>query len=198
MDKIYFTSDTHFGHTNILRFGKGRPFEDINEHDEMLIKNWNDRVGPGDRIYHLGDFSMSNPERIRSILERLNGQIFIIRGNHDKNLRGDKTLNHVIWIKDYFKLKVPDEGTVTGKQEIVLSHFPFEVWDKRHYGSWHLHGHCHGNLPSPEWQPRLDVGVDNCNFAPISYEEVKKVMKAKTFKPLDHHSDKRKGKKDVY
>lgn len=190
MNDIFFTSDTHFGHENILIFGKGRPFANIKEHDEAIIEAWNGRVSVGDRVYHLGDFSFAFRERTEEILSKLNGQIFLVKGNHDKGLKSEK----FIWMKEYYRLKVKDEDTVTGTQEIVLFHYPIESWDKRHYGAWHLHGHCHGNLESPPHQPREDVGVDNQGFAPVSYAEIKERMSKKTFKQLDHHSDKRNRK----
>lgn len=199
MDRIFFTSDTHYGHRNIIKFGKGRPFSTIEEHDEALIRNWNERVSPGDRVYHLGDFSMAHPERIDKILARLVGQKFFIRGNHDKAMRGN-ILKHFVWAKDYFKLKVPDPDTKnpTGKQEIVLCHYPMEIWDKRHYGSWHLHGHCHGNLAEDKRQvPRFDVGVDCWDYAPVSYEQIKEAIREREVNGWsldfrDHHSDYRK------
>ena len=194
MNKIYFTSDTHFGHKSILHLGEGRPFESVEEMDEAMIANWNSVVDVGDRIYHLGDFSFHKPKETLEILQRLNGQIFLIEGNHDSSRMKDEVRSEFIWTKIRYNLKVSDEDTcdISGKQTIVLDHFPHEIWDKRHYGAWHLHGHCHGHLDSPAWQPRLDVGADKHNFTPISYEFVKEHMSKKTFVPLDHHSDKRK------
>ena len=87
-----------------------------------------------------------------------------------------------------YELKVPDEE-MDLEQHIVMCHYPIESWNKRHHGSWHLHGHCHGSLPSPDWQARLDVGVDVHKFKPIPYEEVKALMTFKVFKPIDHHRE---------
>lgn len=205
MDNIWFISDTHFGHKNILVFGNGRPFANIEEHDEAIIQNWNERVKPGDRVYHLGDFAMAHHEKIQKILSRLNGQKFHIRGNHDKNMRGE-ILEHFVWSRDYFKLKVPDEdsSSPTGKQEIVLCHYPMEIWDKRHYGAWHLHGHCHGNLAQDKRQiTRFDMGVDCWGFAPASYQDVKRSIRKRKQEGSweldfrDHHKDRSKGKIDV-
>jgi len=193
MNKIWFTSDTHFGHTNILKFGKGRPFSNIEEMDETIIQHWNETVSEGDRVYHLGDFSFSKPERTLDIAKMLKGQKFLVEGNHDKSDRrfSSVLLKEFVWVKPYFKLKVEDKDHEAGRQNIVLFHYAIESWDTRHYGTWHLHGHSHGNLLSPDWQQRLDVGVDMHDFRPISYEQVKEHMKTKTFKQLDHHSDKR-------
>jgi len=79
----WFTSDTHFGHANIIRYSN-RPYDTTEEHDEALIANWNFSVQPNDEVYHLGDFSFGN--KAMEILPRLNGIIHLIKGNHDHRL----------------------------------------------------------------------------------------------------------------
>jgi len=182
---IFFISDTHFGHQNVIRY-TGRPFSSTEEMDETLIANWNNTISPTDQVYHLGDFSLAKKDYAKRILDRLNGQIFLVRGNHDHS--DIRKLDRFAWVKDYYELKVPDEE-MDLEQHIVMCHYPIESWNKRHHGSWHLHGHCHGSLPSPDWQARLDVGVDVHKFKPISYEEVKALMTFKVFKPIDHHRE---------
>jgi calcineurin-like phosphoesterase family protein len=130
-------------------------------------------------------------------LERLNGKIYLIRGNHDKHI--DDMEWRFEWIKDYFKLKIADDSTERGIQEIILSHYAFRVWDKSHYGSFHAYGHSHSSLPDLPESRSADVGVDAVakwlsegtlrpgNYRPISYEEFRGWMKAKTWKPIDHH-----------
>lgn len=81
-DNIFFTSDTHFCHTNIIKLC-GRPFSDAEEMNEVLIKNWNNTVGPNDIIYHLGDFCFAGSAEWHSILGRLNGRIYLVIGNHE-------------------------------------------------------------------------------------------------------------------
>lgn len=182
---IYFISDTHFGHENVLGYSK-RPFKTVEEMDAKLIAEWNKRVTNTDQVYHLGDFSMRDGLYAERILKQLNGQIFLVRGNHDhKTIR---KLSRFAWVKDYYELAVKEADKV---QKIVLFHYPIESWSARHYGAWHLHGHCHGSLPSPDWQARLDVGVDVPPYnKPVSYEEVKQMMSTKTFKAIDHHQKK--------
>lgn len=186
---IYFVSDTHFGHENAIRYCQ-RPWESVDEMDNALIHCWNSIVKPEDQVYHLGDFAFHKKDKAASILERLNGQIFLVRGNHDHK---DIRKLPFAWVKDYYEVKVDDEE-MDVTQIIALCHYPIESWNKRHHGAWHLHGHCHGSLPSPDWQARLDVGVDcnHMNFCPISYEEVKFHMTRKVFKPIDHHTEKTK------
>ncbi|MBQ4059987.1 MAG: metallophosphoesterase, partial [Lachnospiraceae bacterium] len=86
-DKVFFTSDTHFYHSNIINFC-GRPFKNVEVMNETLIANWNSVVGPDDIVFHLGDFCLGGSAEWTNILNRLNGKIYLIVGNHDiKNLR---------------------------------------------------------------------------------------------------------------
>lgn len=158
--KTFVTADTHFGHRNIIKFCD-RPFANIHEHDEALISNWNEVVGRDDVVWHLGDFSnRSDPRRV---FDRLNGRIHLILGNHDK-LRLVKQC-------DFESIESLHTLKVDKKTRVVLSHFPFEIWDKKHHGSYHLHGHCHSNLPQREMR-RRDVGVDNYKYYPVELERV--------------------------
>ena len=85
--KVYFTSDTHFNHANIIGFCN-RPFKNVEEMNETLITNWNRVVGVDDIVFHLGDFCLGGSAEWTNVLNRLNGKIYLIVGNHDiKNLR---------------------------------------------------------------------------------------------------------------
>lgn len=188
MSNVFFTSDTHFGHSNVIRYSN-RPFANAQEMDEALIKNWNERVKPSDTLYHLGDFAFHREDKIREILSRLNGQKHFIKGNHDKELLRLLKADHYNWfqsVQDYKKIKV-------GDQTIILLHYSMVVWDKSHYGSWQLFGHSHNSLPKDPNKLSMDVGVDAVGdwgvtpYSPISFEEVQEVMKTKNFKPIDHH-----------
>jgi calcineurin-like phosphoesterase family protein len=174
---IWFISDTHFSHKNIILYSN-RPFETVKEHDEKIIENWNQKVQKEDRIYHLGDFAFASKGYLQSILDRLSGQIYFIRGNHDKTMRGE-LLKRLIIDTKYRELTVQDKDALGGKQKIILCHYPFETWNQMHYGSWSLHGHSHCALDSSENKLRMHVGVDTTNFFPISYEEVKQHMQEK-------------------
>ena len=189
---IYFTSDTHFGHRKILEYSEdtrapsiaNSNSKSIETHDDYLIFKWNSVVRTVDTIYHLGDFSLTTWERTKYVLSQLNGTKFLIRGNHDKGI--DLFKSYFVWIRDYHRLKVTDPAT-GDRQDIILSHFPFEIWDKSHHGSWHLHGHCHGSFPSGSGYRRLDVGVDVHNLTPISLDQVREIMSKKVFVPVDRH-----------
>lgn len=165
---IWFTSDTHFGHSNIIKYCN-RPFSSSDEMNERLIENWNASIKPGDSVYHLGDFSFMDFDSTKKFAVRLNGNKFLVKGNHD-NMRNVLNLGAFQWVKDYFELR-------DGKRFIVLSHFPFLTWNKSHHGSWHLHGHTHGTLKKEDGICRYDVGVDCHEFSPISIDKIIDVMK---------------------
>lgn len=157
---IFFTADTHFGHSNIIRYCD-RPFSSVQEMDETLIQNWNDVVGPNDTVYHLGDYSFGDPYPYK---KRLKGHIELIAGNHDVRDVCEKVFSKVHDIKI---IKV-DFKT------IVMCHFAMRVWPKSHFNSWHLYGHSHGMLePSGK---SFDVGVDANNFTPVDFDTVEHTM----------------------
>ena len=168
---IWITSDTHYGHANIIRFCE-RPFADVQQMDEALIANYNAVVKPEDTVYHLGDFSFSRePERV---FRRLNGKIHLILGNHDLDRHGEirRWVDDLKWasVKDVYFLKL-------GKKPanwIWLSHYPHLTWNKSHKGSTHCHGHCHGDLPDDGKSRRFDVGVDAWNYKPVHVDEILK------------------------
>lgn len=167
---IFFTSDLHFGHKNIISATQ-RPFPSAEEMDVALIKNWNRRIRPDDEVYILGDFTMKGPQQAIGILRQLNGWKYLVRGNHD--LFVDKTSfdrSLFEWVKDYHSLSYQ-------KRQFILFHYPIAEWDRSHHGSIHLHGHQHNkaahNAANAEQELlRYDVGVDANGMAPVSIEEV--------------------------
>ena len=182
---LWFTSDTHFNHANILKF-TNRPFENIAEHDEALIKNWNDRVGNDDTVFHLGDFCFGSPQKIIEIREKLNGNIILIRGNHD-----DKNLQRSLW--SLFEDVVYQARILVDGRTVYLNHFPFLCFAHGSfdlYGdgySINLFGHVHSgpNCTTDDnsrlsilYPTQYDVGVDNNNYAPISWNEVKSIIES--------------------
>jgi len=164
---MWFTSDTHFNHKAIVQYC-GRPFADSKEMDEALIANWNSRIGKRDIVYHLGDFAFANTDKVKYLISALNGQITLIKGNHDYKLP-TYAFNFFKEVYDLRQIKI--DG-----QTIVMCHFPIHSWNKKHYGAWHLHGHSHGGLSFDSNIKRLDVGVDCHNYAPIHFEQVKKIF----------------------
>ena len=148
--------------------------------NEYLIYLWNKKITNKDNIYHLGDFCFGNYNKVKSIIKKLNGNIHVIKGNHDQSsiLNQLKENGYINWWKQYHELHYKDNDFNSGKVKICLFHFPLEHWNKDHKGSWHLHGHCHGNLDSNSNQLRIDVGVDSyyTYFEPINYNKIKKIM----------------------
>lgn len=178
MGNIFFTSDHHFGHTNIIRHAN-RPFASVEEMDEALITNWNNLVGRSDTVYHLGDFSFHRRDKTAEILDRLNGAIHLVKGNHDRRMHSS-LFRMFQSVSDLKEIKVAD-------QSIVLCHYAMRVWNKSHYGAWQLHGHSHGTLQNIPTYLQFDVGVDCWGYLPISFDSVKVVMENKTWQPVDHH-----------
>lgn len=173
----FFTSDTHFYHANIIRFCN-RPFNDVEQMNETLIANWNRVVQPEDTVFHLGDFCLGGSAEWTKILNRLNGKIYLILGNHDiKNIRQG-------YMRRFEEVAMQMRIEI-GKQSIYLNHYPFLSYGGAYRGVWQLFGHVHSSPNSTgEDTPRLnmlfptqyDVGVDNNDFTPVSYEEVRMII----------------------
>lgn len=169
----YFTSDTHFGHKNVIPYCE-RPFKDVDEMTEGLIAGWNERVTPDDEVFVLGDFSFYGSTKTAAILARLNGTKHLIRGNHDDIKTEEKA------IRLGFASMRDSRIIRLGDMSFVLSHYPYEgdsteidrYIERRPQdtGLWLLHGHVHR-----EWMVegrQINVGVDVRHYKPISEEEV--------------------------
>jgi calcineurin-like phosphoesterase family protein len=160
---VWFTSDHHFDHTNIIKHC-ARPYKDAHEMNDKLIGLWNSVVKPTDTVYHLGDFAWrASPQRIGLIASKLNGSIKLLLGNHDKETVLRQVKNIEI-LGHYHRL-------VVDGQAIVMCHYPFKSWHGSFRGTWNVHGHCHGKLKPCHNQ--FDVSVDHCSFKPISLEDLK-------------------------
>lgn len=142
MGKTYYVADLHFGHKNCLAFDN-RPFINIEVHDEVIIKNWNNTVGINDAVWILGDFSWYNATKTLEIFRQLNGIKNLCIGNHDHKLLRNKDIQAVFnEITDYKEIELPDS------RGIVLSHYPIPCFNKHYYGWYHLYGHVHNSF---EW-----------------------------------------------
>lgn len=160
MSEIYFVSDMHFGHNNILEYCK-RPYVDVSTMNQMLVDNWNETVSTNDTVYHLGDWAFHNYECIG----QLNGRIYSVPGNHDIE-RKKKLLPFLVngFLDEIHYLKL------SPTRRFVLCHYPLEAW-RREY-PFHLHGHRHGQnerlIPN-----RIDVGIDATKlYRPMHIDEV--------------------------
>jgi len=171
---IYFTADTHFYHSNVIRLCS-RPFETIEEMNRALVQNWNAYVTNMDEIYILGDFAhKGTPQEVNSILKKLKGKKYLIRGNHDRFIDSPGfDANAFKWIKDYHVLH-------HNKQKFVLFHYPILEWDGFFGNSIHLHGHVHNAAKTLTQEARLgvlgrnaiNVGVDTNNYFPVSIDMI--------------------------
>ena len=170
MANIWFTSDFHLGHANIIRFCK-RPFANADEMNEAIVERMNSCVKPNDTLYFLGDFCLGSPRYVTGYREMLACKtIHFIEGNHDKTPR---KLQHL-----FASWNLLTEVHV-GKQRIVLCHYAMRVWPHHARGAWHLYGHSHGNLPDDPLALSLDVGVDSHDFRPWHFDEIQAVMNTK-------------------
>lgn len=176
MPKIFFTSDLHFGHKNIIRFDN-RPFTSVEEMDATLITNWNKKVSPKDTIYILGDISWHDDQKTFEIFSSLNGHKILIKGNHDR-IHG-KVRHCFDEITDYKEINI-------NGNPIVLCHYPITFFNKHHYGAYMFYGHVHN---SHEWQmtenykyelEQLDikcnmfnVGCMIWNYEPVTFDEIR-------------------------
>lgn len=178
-DNIFFTSDSHWGHENIIKYCS-RPFSSITEMNETLIRNWNSKVFPGDIVFHLGDFAFCGSKEYKEILSQLNGDIYLILGNHDRKSVKEKYKFKGVYQQLYIRID---------QQRIYLNHLPFLCFDGAWRGSdatWQLFGHVHsgkntdGGLDKQRlkylFPTQYDVGVDNNNFTPVSFQEVKEII----------------------
>lgn len=157
---VFFTSDTHFGHRNIIKYCN-RPFVDEHEMDEAIIKNWNLSVKPNDTVWHLGDFSLSKHKKPESYLSQLNGKIHLTWGNHDHS----SVRNLSSWASSQAMAEINVDG-----RHLVLCHYAMRTWNKAHHGSLMFYGHTHGSLPGNRHS--LDVGVDAWDFRPVALDEI--------------------------
>jgi calcineurin-like phosphoesterase family protein len=185
--KTFFTSDTHWGHKNIIKYSN-RPYANVDEMNEALIDNWNSVVQPDDLIYHLGDFAFLEANKLENVLRRLNGRKRLIWGNHDQTLQNNKALQqkYFEWCKDMYEFKEVVDNEV---RHFVLCHYAMLVWNKSHRGAFMLHGHSHGSLKYPFPAKIMDVGVDPQGYFPISIEEVTKRLSKIESQVIDHHGD---------
>lgn len=172
---IWFTSDTHFAHSNICyatskwpdKETSTRKFNSIQDMNQTIVKNINDCVKEDDELYFLGDWCMNGIQNIYNFYKQLNCKnIYFVPGNHDQHIKKNKILPNVwdeyrvgyvenqpihdhsstVYAKDLFTVLPELTSIIVNKQKIILSHYPIEQWEDMDIGSIHLHGHCHGKI----------------------------------------------------
>lgn len=167
---IYFISDLHFFHENIIGFSN-RPYTNVEEMNEKMIHNWNSIVDSDDEVFILGDFVVQgNGKHANQILKQLNGKKFLIKGNHDHFINDpDFEISHFEWIKDYYSFRYAGI-------KFILFHYPILEWDNFFENSLHLYGHVHEKekeyFENTLNSRAINVGVDVNNYCPISIEKI--------------------------
>jgi calcineurin-like phosphoesterase family protein len=177
MPSVFLVSDTHFGHKGVCHFTRNdgitklRPWDNPDEMDEAMVKLWNEKVKPNDKVYHLGDVVINR--RALNILHRLNGDKVLIKGNHDIFKLPDY-LEHFRDVRGYHVMN-----------GMILSHIPLHEESLGRFGV-NIHGHLHANRVMTRKHsgatPVVDVRyhcvcVEQTDFAPILFEDVIKRIK---------------------
>jgi len=190
MPNIFFTSDTHFGHANACKFMRNdgvtklRPWDTAEEMDEAMVQLWNNTVNPNDKVYHLGDVVINR--KALPILDRLNGNKVLIKGNHD-----------IFKLQDYTKYFRDIRAYQVMPKRFVASHMPIHD-DSVNRFKFNVHGHLHSNnvmmeqnywsadVPDPRY---ICVCVEQTGFKPIALEEIDVIMASRDisgFTNTDH------------
>ena len=188
MAEVYITSDSHYAHSNCCRgistWKSGfRDFDTLEQMNNAIVDNINDRVSENDTLYHLGDWSFGGVENVEIFRKRIICKnIHLIYGNHDENIMKDTGLQSLFSSTDHVFT-----GYI-GKTFFHLSHYAHRVWPKSHKGSIHLYGHSHGSIP--DFSKSMDVGVDcHPEFRPFHINEVIQKMSKIEIVKVDHHGD---------
>ena len=179
MPAVFLVSDTHFGHAGVCRFMRNdgvtklRPWDTAEEMDEFMVKAWNERVRPNDKVYHLGDVVINR--KALGIMRRLNGDKVLIRGNHDI-FKDTDYREHFRELRAYHVMN-----------GMILSHIPIHSESLGRFGT-NIHGHLHANrVMMPGFNGKITdivdvryhcVCVEQTDFAPILFEDVIKRIEA--------------------
>lgn len=179
-DKLFFCSDSHFGHYNICKYCH-RPFQSRSEMDQTLIKNWNSVVPEDGIVIHCGDFMLPHNADIKEYnkyLNQLHGRVLLLRGNHD--------LASLDWVSDKL-IAVRDQAMiVVDGVKIFAQHYPCAAFN----GDYHVYGHIHtladgscygidGDVTKVMRKNTYDVGVDQNNYTPVSYWQLCDIFRKK-------------------
>lgn len=164
--KVFLIGDCHFGHKNIIRYCN-RPFKDVDDMTEKLIKLWNNVVGNNDIVYVVGDFALCGKNKIIEIGQRLNGRKRLIMGNHDqasietyKQAGFEFVYNHPIVLEEFF----------------VVSHEPMVGFSPSTPFA-NIFAHVHDNPAYTDCSARsFCVSAERICYEPIDFETIKAMM----------------------
>ena len=174
--KLWFTSDSHFGHYNIIKYA-GRPFASVQEMDEAMVQGWNERVKPEDHVYHLGDVTMKRPKYSMGVLGRLNGHKRLVRGNHD-----------IYKTKEYLEAGFEEIYGIRVIDNLLFTHIPVHPESLGRFKA-NVHGHIHEkvyppitkykyvndqlDLTRPYIVPYINISVEQTNYHPVDIEWIR-------------------------
>ena len=184
MADIWFTSDSHFNHANILKFTDWdkvtpiRPgFKNVNDMNEVLIENWNSVVKNGDKVYHLGDVAFGNVADFGPIMRRLNGSKRLLLGNHDKfDIGVYRSWFQKVGVTRHFK----------ESKSFICSHYPMhpDSVNTTRDGTdvYNVHGHIHQNTVTQHGSKvpdrrYINICVEKTNYTPINLDQLLSLMK---------------------
>jgi len=153
--KKWFIADTHFSHTNIIKYAN-RPFANVDEMNQTLIKNWNQCVNEDDLTFFLGDFGLGTIDHLQSICSQLNGNKVCIRGNHDTTATRMQRIG--------FKIVLESAFVKIGRHAVELVHVPANPFPDH----IQLHGHIHDKRPNKLISNQLNLCVEVWNYHPVS------------------------------
>ncbi len=168
---VFLTSDSHYFHANIIKYAR-RPFTCLHDMNKVMTERWNEVIKPGDTVFHLGDVAFGSKKKLTALRERLNGTIYLVRGNHDGSITKMNDAGFIVISPGYRKI----EGI-----KFRLTHaynnksFPRYLWG--------LHGHRHAIYPPDEGeyvdyrQKSINVGVDYHEYYPISINYIKEIIR---------------------
>ena len=157
---IYITSDTHFCHNNIIEYDE-RPFNNIEEMNDVIINNWNAKVKDSDIVYHLGDFGLGSTERLKSIYNQLNGSITLVRGNHDYSLTKLMEIGFD---------SIVDSITLKYKGYILkMNHYP-DFSNDNQENILNIHGHTHSEHRFKD--NLINLSCNAWNYEPVRLDDL--------------------------
>lgn len=169
---IYYVSDLHIGHNNAIRFDN-RPFADINEMECEIISRWNKKVNSDDDVYILGDIFYHYKKDKAEFLQKLNGKLHLIVGNHDYEMLNTGAALDCFETVDNLKRTI-DDGRM-----VIVCHFPITSWNMKHHGAYHVYGHVHSKINEEtlfmmKQERAFNAGCMINNYEPCTLEELEK------------------------
>ena len=181
-------ADLHLSHANIIKYCK-RPFENVNEMNVQILGNLREIASEDNVLFMLGDIffetDMELLEEFGSILKEFK-TVYIIPGNHDHTKtqrliarftkpKHPKINSNILYSEnDIMEISIEDDEMAQAAR-LILCHYPIARWNAQYHGSWHLFGHTHRTYQHPSYNA-IDVGIDNWNYKPISYNKVKEII----------------------